>query len=121
MTPGEQAKKIVKYVNSHDVYAAHSFVTEQLTSLTAERDKLREECDRLRWLISAEHHHPMLPELVNTDLAARMTAHVVSRGGLSKDEQGNVIVPNGAWAMMLEAASRLDRRTALSQPGQSNE
>jgi hypothetical protein len=37
------------------------------------------------------------------DLAERMKAHVVNRGGLSKDEDGNPISPNGAWAMMLQA------------------
>lgn len=42
-------------------------------------------------------------------LSERLRKHVQDRGGLAKDEDGNVVLPNGAWAMMLEAADMIDR------------
>jgi hypothetical protein len=51
-------------------------------------------------------------------LVERLRAHVINRGGMAKDANGNVILPNGAWSMMLEAADALERigleRDALS-------
>ena len=46
-------------------------------------------------------------------LAQRMRDHVQHRGGLSKDDEGKPIMPNGAWAMMLQAADMLDEYEAL--------
>jgi hypothetical protein len=51
-------------------------------------------------------------------LSERMRKHVQDRGGLSRDaETGEIVLPNGAWAMMLEAATALPaskvRATAL--------
>lgn len=38
----------------------------------------------------------------------RLQVHVISRGGLSRDSvSGAVNLPNGAWAMMLEAADTI--------------
>ena len=41
-------------------------------------------------------------------LASKLRHHVQSRGGLAKDANGEPIVPNGAWAMMLEAADMIE-------------
>ncbi len=46
-------------------------------------------------------------------LASRLRHHVQSRGGLAKDADGEPIVPNGAWAMMLEAADMIEKLDAL--------
>jgi hypothetical protein len=47
-----------------------------------------------------------------SDISGRMRHHVQSRGGPSKDEDGNPVLPNGAWAMMLEGADALDAKDA---------
>ncbi|MFG1429401.1 hypothetical protein [Roseixanthobacter glucoisosaccharinicivorans] len=44
-----------------------------------------------------------------TDIVERMRAHITNRGGLSRDADGNLVAPNGAWAMMLEAADEIER------------
>ena len=44
-----------------------------------------------------------------TDIVERMRAHITNRGGLSRDADGNPVAPNGAWAMMLEAADEIER------------
>lgn len=46
---------------------------------------------------------------MTTDLPARLRAHVANRGGMAKDADGNTVLPNGAWSMMLEAAETLER------------
>ncbi len=38
----------------------------------------------------------------------RMRAHVNTRGGPHKDDDGKPAIKNGAWVMMLEAADRID-------------
>ncbi|MFG1413404.1 hypothetical protein V5G24_20040 [Xanthobacter sp. VTT E-85241] len=43
-----------------------------------------------------------------TDIVERMRAHITNRGGLSRDADGNPVAPNGAWAMMLEAADEIE-------------
>ena len=43
-------------------------------------------------------------------LAERMRKHVRDRGGLAKDDEGKPVIPNGAWAMMLEAADVIERQ-----------
>lgn len=46
------------------------------------------------------------------DLIARLRAHVRDRGGMSRDaETGEIVLPNGAWAMMLAAASALSSQS----------
>lgn len=51
-----------------------------------------------------------------TDIVERMRAHITNRGGLSRDADGNPVAPNGAWAMMLEAADEIERlRTDLEE------
>lgn len=40
-------------------------------------------------------------------LVKRLEDHVRDRGGMSRDETGALVLPNGAWAMMLEAATAL--------------
>lgn len=44
-----------------------------------------------------------------TDIVERMRAHITNRGGMSRDADGNPVAPNGAWAMMLEAANEIER------------
>jgi hypothetical protein len=41
-------------------------------------------------------------------LAERLRHHVISRNGPAKDDDGEVILPNGAWRMMLDAADMID-------------
>lgn len=41
-------------------------------------------------------------------VAESMRKHVRDRGGLSLGENGEPVIPNGAWAMMLEAAEVID-------------
>lgn len=47
-------------------------------------------------------------------LAERLRKHVSDRGGLAKDDDGNPVIPNGAWAMMLEAADLIESLEGLS-------
>jgi dsDNA-binding SOS-regulon protein len=44
-----------------------------------------------------------------SDLVGRLLEHVVSRGGQARDENGEIVGPNGAWQMMLDAAAELTR------------
>lgn len=44
-----------------------------------------------------------------SELSKRLREHVNSRGGLSKNEAGEVVISNGAWAMMLEAADEIEK------------
>lgn len=47
-----------------------------------------------------------------TALAAELRRHVQDRGGLSRDaETGEIVLPNGAWAMMLKAAATIEAVT----------
>jgi hypothetical protein len=40
----------------------------------------------------------------------RLRAHVNSRNGPARDAAtGNIVLPNGAWVMMLEAADEIER------------
>lgn len=48
-----------------------------------------------------------------SNIVERLRAHVSMRGGLAKDEEGNIVLPNGAWAMMLEAADKLEKAEKL--------
>lgn len=53
----------------------------------------------------------MLAELIetrSTSVAENMRKHVRDRGGPSRGENGQPVIPNGAWAMMLEAANVID-------------
>lgn len=47
-------------------------------------------------------------------LAERMRKHVRDRGGLAKDDDGKPVIPNGAWAMMIEAADVIESLEGLS-------
>ena len=79
-----------------------------VNSEQAELESLRFEVAYLRDLVSpAKQLHP-LAQYSNAELAGRMRAHVIKRNGLSRDEDGNLAIPNGAWAMLMEAAARLD-------------
>lgn len=46
---------------------------------------------------------------MSADIAKRLRDHVTLRGGVAKNEDGEVILQNGAWSMMLEAATEIDR------------
>lgn len=43
-----------------------------------------------------------------TDLKERLRNHVRDRGGLSKDRDGKIVIQNGAWQMMLDAAAEIE-------------
>lgn len=43
-----------------------------------------------------------------SEIAASMRKHVQDRGGLSLDDDGKPVCPNGAWAMMLAAADAIE-------------
>ena len=46
---------------------------------------------------------------MSLNLQNRLRTHVTARGGLSRDsDTGEINIPNGAWAMMLEAADEID-------------
>lgn len=50
---------------------------------------------------------------IRAGLVAELRGHVRSRGGLSRDaETGEIVLPNGAWAMMLEAADLIEQQAA---------
>lgn len=50
---------------------------------------------------------------IRAGLVERLREHVRSRGGLSRDaESGEIVLPNGAWAMMLEAAALIEQQAA---------
>lgn len=50
---------------------------------------------------------------IRAGLVNRLREHVRSRGGLSRDaETGEIVLPNGAWAMMLEAADLIEQQAA---------
>lgn len=49
-------------------------------------------------------------------ISQRLREHVEMRGGLAKDDNGNPIIENGAWALMLEAAQTIEELlTVLKQ------
>lgn len=45
-------------------------------------------------------------------LIVSMRKHVMDRSGPAKDDDGNIVLPNGAWAMMLKAVDMLERQAA---------
>jgi len=45
-------------------------------------------------------------------LIISLRKHVMDRSGPAKDDDGNLVLPNGAWAMMLKAADMLERQAA---------
>jgi len=48
----------------------------------------------------------------HSDLIERLRSHVRDRGGMSRDaETGEIVLPNGAWAMMLAAADALSSQS----------
>lgn len=51
--------------------------------------------------------HLPLSQLTDQQLAQKMQLFVDTRNGPAKDENGKLIIQNGSWAMMLEAAKRL--------------
>lgn len=59
----------------------------------------------------------------HSDLIARLRAHVRDRGGMSRDaETGEIVLPNGAWAMMLAAADALSSQSlSLSEAAEALE
>jgi len=46
---------------------------------------------------------------MDKDIVQALRDHVNSRGGPSKNENGEVIMKNGAWDMMLEAADEIEK------------
>lgn len=56
------------------------------------------------------------PSSVST-LVDRLRNHVRDRGGMSRDaETGEIVLPNGAWAMMLAAADEIEQLKAALRP-----
>lgn len=65
--------------------------------------------------LSRTRRHLMASDIADMSpeqLSKAMRNHVVSRGGLSKDEDGNPVLPNGAWAMMLYGSDLIEQQQA---------
>ncbi len=49
------------------------------------------------------------PNKSSGDIVERLCRHVSDRGGQFKDDDGNIVIPNGAWQMMIDAAAEIER------------
>ncbi len=63
--------------------------------------------DRLVSGASSESSLP--PNKSSGDIVERLCRHVSDRGGQFKDDDGNIVIPNGAWQMMIDAAAEIER------------
>ncbi len=58
-------------------------------------------------LVSGASSEP--PNKSSGDIVERLCRHVSDRGGQFKDDDGNIVIPNGAWQMMIDAAAEIER------------